>query len=49
MDALPAKAPTVEGNLLAAAQAESARLIALLELHGIDWRLPPEPVAAKAC
>jgi superfamily II DNA or RNA helicase len=25
-------------------RAESARLIALLESHGIEWRLPPEPV-----
>lgn len=24
-------------------QAENARLIALLESHGIEWRLPPEP------
>lgn len=24
-------------------QAENARLIALLEAHGIEWRLPPEP------
>ncbi|WP_217633776.1 hypothetical protein [Thiocapsa roseopersicina] len=24
-------------------QAENARLIALLETHGIEWRLPPEP------
>jgi len=23
-------------------QAENARLIALLETHGIEWRLPPE-------
>lgn len=30
---------------LAALQGENARLIALLESHGIDWRLPrPEPV-----
>lgn len=28
---------------LAALQAENARLIALLESHGIEWRLPPEP------
>ena len=28
---------------LAALQSENARLIALLEAHGIDWRLPPEP------
>ena len=30
---------------LAALQGENARLIALLESHGIDWRLPrPEPM-----
>jgi hypothetical protein len=28
---------------LAALQAENARLIALLESHGIEWCLPPEP------
>lgn len=28
---------------LAALQVENARLIALLESHGIEWRLPPEP------
>ncbi|SMF53775.1 TOTE conflict system archaeo-eukaryotic primase domain-containing protein [Pseudogulbenkiania subflava] len=28
---------------LARLQAENARLIALLESHGIDWRLPPRP------
>lgn len=27
---------------IAAVQAENARLIALLEAHGIEWRLPPE-------
>ena len=27
-------------------QTENARLISLLESHGIEWRLPPEPVAA---
>ena len=26
-------------------RAENARLIALLESHGIEWRLPPQPVA----
>ncbi|CAG2161330.1 hypothetical protein [Cupriavidus numazuensis] len=30
-------------DALAALQAENARLIALLESHGIDWRLPPTP------
>lgn len=29
-------------DAFAALQAENARLIALLELHGIDWRLPPK-------
>jgi hypothetical protein len=39
--------PTVEGNLLAVTQDENARLIALLELHGIEWQLPPEPIPVK--
>ena len=30
-------------DLLVTLQAENARLIALLETHGIEWRLPPEP------
>jgi hypothetical protein len=29
-------------DLLVTLQAENARLIALLETHGIEWRLPPE-------
>lgn len=28
-----------------ALQAENARLIALLESHGIEWQVPPQPVA----
>ena len=48
MNALSAAAPTVDGSLLTAAQAENARLIAMLEAHGIEWRLPPEPVPVKA-
>lgn len=48
MDVLTATAPTVDANLLTAAQAENARLIAVLKSHGIDWRLPPEPVPVKA-
>lgn len=48
MDVLSATAPTVDASLLTAAQAENARLIAMLEAHGIDWRLPPEPVPVKA-
>lgn len=47
MDALSTTAPTVDASLLAAAQAENARLIAMLEAHGIDWRLPPEPIPVK--
>jgi hypothetical protein len=42
MDALLAKVPTVDANLLTTAQAKNARLIAVLESHGIDWRLAPE-------
>lgn len=36
-------------SVLAACQAENARLIALLESHGIEWRLSPQPatVAVK--
>jgi superfamily II DNA or RNA helicase len=47
MDTLPATVPLLEAKLLTAAQAEIARLIAVLESHGIEWRLPPEPVPAK--
>ncbi|WP_340530860.1 TOTE conflict system archaeo-eukaryotic primase domain-containing protein [Cupriavidus necator] len=32
-------------DALAALQAENARLIALLELHGIEWRVPPKEPA----
>lgn len=32
---------------LAALQAENARLVALLESHGIEWRLQPERVQAS--
>jgi hypothetical protein len=32
----------IERDQLAALQAENARLIALLEAHCIEWRLPPE-------
>lgn len=32
-----------EDNLLVALQAEHARLITLLEAHGIEWRLPSTP------
>ena len=31
-----------------ALRAENARLIALLDSHGIEWRLPPEPVVPVA-
>ena len=33
---------------IATLQAENARLIALLEAHGIAWRLPPTPVTPPA-
>ncbi len=32
-----------DGDLLEQLRAENARLIALLETHGIEWRLPAEP------
>lgn len=31
-----------------ALQAENTRLIALLESHGIEWRVQPQPVAVAA-
>ena len=34
------------GDLLEHLRAENARLIALLESHGIEWRLPDEPVSS---
>ncbi len=34
----------IERDPLAALQAETARLIALLDGHGIEWRMPPEPI-----
>jgi superfamily II DNA or RNA helicase len=37
-----------DSSELAAIQAENARLIALLESHGIEWRVPPQPVAVAA-
>ena len=33
----------IEREQLAALQTENARLFALLDGHGIEWRLPPEP------
>ena len=33
----------VDSDSIAALQAENARLIALLQSNGIDWRLPAEP------
>lgn len=33
---------------LAFLKSENARLIALLETHGIEWRLPPEPAPASS-
>ena len=38
----------IERDQVAALHAENARLIAVLEAHGIDWRLPPEPIPVKA-
>ena len=35
---------TYENDSPEALKAENARLIALLEAHGIEWRLPPEPL-----
>lgn len=37
----------IERDQLAVLQAENARLITLLEAHGIEWRLPPEPTTAE--
>ncbi|MDO8971472.1 MAG: hypothetical protein Q7U74_12335, partial [Saprospiraceae bacterium] len=37
----------IERDQLTGLQAENARLIALLEDHGIEWRLPPEPIAPE--
>jgi hypothetical protein len=34
----------IESDQLAALQAENVRLIALLEGHGIEWRLTPQPI-----
>ncbi len=31
-----------EREAFAALQAENARLVALLESHGIEWRAPPQ-------
>lgn len=36
-----------EYNLLAALRVENTRLIALLENHGIEWRLPPQPIPSE--
>jgi len=36
--------PMLDHEALVALQAENKRLIALLEAHGIGWRLPPAPV-----
>lgn len=33
----------IEQDLLGILKAENARLVELLEAHGIEWRLPPEP------
>nr|WP_314480597.1 DEAD/DEAH box helicase family protein [uncultured Pseudomonas sp.] len=34
----------IDTSLVAKLKAENARLVALLDAHGIDWRLPAEPV-----
>lgn len=36
----------VHDDRLAALQAENARLVALLEAHGIDWQSAPQPTSA---
>lgn len=38
----------VDSDLLTAAQAENARLIAMLDAYGIEWKLQPEPVPGSA-
>lgn len=40
--------PMVDSDSIAALQAENARLVALLQSNGIDWRLhtAPEPIVA---
>ena len=43
IEKLPISVPLPEHNPLAAPRVENVRLIALLEDHGIEWRLPPEP------
>ena len=35
----------VDHELLSKLQAENARLVALLETHGIVWQPPPNPAA----
>ncbi|MBS0172630.1 MAG: hypothetical protein JSR64_01185 [Nitrospira sp.] len=35
-------------NSLMALQAENARLVALLEVHGIEWRLPETVASSEA-
>lgn len=37
-----------QGPEISALQAENSRLIALLESHGIEWRLPPPPAKPVA-
>ena len=41
---LSSTGPMIERDQLAALQGENARLIALLDGHGIEWRLPPVPI-----
>ena len=42
---LPADDPALEREML---HTEIARLVSLLETHGIEWRLPLEPLPAPA-
>ena len=39
----PSMSPMTTQDSVATLQAENTRLIALLEAHGIDWRLPVVP------
>lgn len=43
IEKVPIAVALLERNPLTALQTENARLIALLDGHGIEWRLPPEP------
>lgn len=45
MSCLPSMESMADHDAFAALQAENARLIALLESHGIEWRVPPKELA----